>query len=55
MHTLLTKKELKRADILYEAAVNRYLDKTDFDPCEWLSESDALEYDNLIKKSQGEL
>lgn len=54
MTTLLNRKESKRYDILYELAVNRYLDKTDFDATEWLSENDSIEFDNLIRKAQGE-
>lgn len=54
MHTILNRKESKRYDVLYELAVNRYLDKTDFDPTEWLSDNDSLELETLIKKSQGE-
>ncbi len=54
MHTILNRKESKRYDILYELAVNRYLDKTDFDPTQWLSDNDSLELETLIKKAQGE-
>jgi len=54
MHTILNRKESKRYDVLYELAVNRYLDKTDFDPTEWLSDNDSLELETLIKKAQGE-
>ncbi len=54
MYTILNRKESKRYDVLYELAVNRYLDKTDFDPTEWLSDNDSLELETLIKKAQGE-
>lgn len=51
---VLTKKEFDRQNELYEKAVARYLDKTDFDASEWLSDEEADEYVNLVKKEQGE-
>lgn len=50
---VLTKKELKRYNELYEKATNYYLDKTDFDATEWLSDDEANELQQLIDKEQG--
>ena len=51
---LLTKKELERYEELYQKAINYYLDKTDFDACEFLELKESEELANLMKKEQGE-
>ena len=41
----MTKKQaIKIVDVLWERAVLRYLDKTDWDICEWLDEYDKKLY-----------
>ena len=43
----LTEEEKKAIEIsekLYQEAINRYLDKSDFDCCEWLSEKEKKQY-----------
>ncbi len=50
---LLTKKECKRYNELYDKAINRYLDKTDFDVCEWLIKNESEELQRLMDKEQG--
>ena len=51
---MLSNKEEKRYNALYEQARALYCEKTDFDPCEWLNPKEAEEYNNLTKKDQGE-
>ena len=46
----LSKKELKRMNELYEEAVARYLDKTDFNVSDWLDEKESLEFTELITR-----
>ena len=48
----LTKKEIKKLDDLYEKAVNRYLDKTDFNPTDWLNEKEQKEFNILLQKEE---
>lgn len=38
---------------LYNSAVSRYLDKTDWDVAEWLDEEEILEYATLHKNIHG--
>jgi hypothetical protein len=51
--TLLTKKEIKRYDELYQKAIDNYLDKTDFDACFCLPPKEAEELDKLMRKANG--
>jgi hypothetical protein len=53
MYTL-SKKELKRYDELYQKAIAQYLDKTDFDACEYLEPKESNELADLMQKEQGE-
>jgi len=51
MNDSLTPEQQERYNELYQEAVNRYLDKTDWDISEWLSEADYKEfksYQNII-------
>ena len=53
MKKKLTEKDLhlqERYDELYDKAVSRYLDKTDFDITEWLSDNENLEFMRLEYK-----
>ena len=50
----LTSKEIDRYDELYEKAINRYLDKMDFDACEFLEPEESEELADLIRREQGE-
>lgn len=47
---MLTAKEIDRLNELYEKAIRFYLDKTDFNPNEWLMEHEAEEYAKLVRK-----
>lgn len=49
---MITPKELKRLNQLDEIATRKYLDKTDFDPCEWLDEGDQMEWLQLMRKAE---
>jgi succinate dehydrogenase flavin-adding protein (antitoxin of CptAB toxin-antitoxin module) len=44
-----------RYEELYELAVSRYLDKTDWDIYEWLDDDEKEEYESLCKKFNGEV
>ena len=44
---MITKKEIKKLDELYQRAIDRYLDKTDFDLTDWLDEDEKREYQRL--------
>ena len=50
----LTAKEIQRYEELYRKAINQYLDKTDFDPCEFLEPKESDELAELMLKEQGE-
>jgi len=47
---MLTAKEIDRFQQMYEDAVSHYLDKTDFNPSDWMSEKEAIEYEELLEK-----
>ena len=49
---MLTNKEINRMDELEQEAVSWYLDKTDFNPADWMDKADAKEYVSLIKKDE---
>lgn len=49
---MLTRLEKKRIQELEQEAISNYLDRTDFDMYEWISEDDKEEYRKLIKKDQ---
>lgn len=51
---LLTDAEWTRMYSLYEKAVSQYLNKTDFNVSDWLSDKEGDEYSNLVKKQYGE-
>lgn len=57
MNIEVTKKEFKKLythmNNMYETAVNRYLEKTDFDVYEWLLEEESTEY-SAIEKLENE-
>ena len=42
-----TKKQEKRYEELYDKAVRKYLDKTDWDISEWLTKREWQEFKNL--------
>jgi len=44
------KEELEYYNILFERAVSRYLDKTDFDVFEWLFDDEREEFNRIRKK-----
>ncbi len=44
----------ERMEHLYEEAVGRYLNKTDFDPTSWMSDDEATEYMTLNHLIDGE-
>lgn len=47
-YTYMTQEEAeKRYERLYDKAVRRYLDKTDFDISEWLSKEEYSEFKTL--------
>lgn len=43
----LTRKRIDRYDELFEQAINRYLDKTDFDVYDWIYEDEKQEFEEL--------
>lgn len=47
---MLTDKEIERLNNLYDQAVGNYLNKTDFNPADWLEEEESLEISELIAK-----
>lgn len=47
---MLNAKEIDRLNALYEDAVNWYLDDTDFNPSDWLDESEGKEYADLADR-----
>ena len=49
---MLEAKEIDRLNSLYEQAVKRYLDKTDFNPSDWLPVGEDEEYADLVKKDE---
>jgi len=51
---MLNAKEIDRMNALYENAVSWYLDKTDFNPCDWMDEKEAQEYEKLLDKDEEE-
>ena len=44
----LSDAQMIRMTSLYEKAVSLYLDKTDFNVCEWLSDAEQTEYCTLL-------
>lgn len=50
----LTGIEEDRLIKLEDEAINYYLDKTDFNPSDWLDEEEAKEYTELVKKQYDE-
>jgi hypothetical protein len=46
--------EIRRMDEIYEEGVARYLDKTDFDVSNWLTDEEKKEYKLLYLKMNGE-
>ena len=50
---MLTAKEIDRLNELYDEAVNWYLEKTDFNPSDWLSKVEGKEYADLVDKDDG--
>lgn len=50
---MLTDKEMDRLEELYEQAVVFYLDKTDFNPSDYLDEEEAEEYADLAERDDG--
>ena len=51
--SVLTVEQHERMNELYEKAVSRYLDKTDFDVTYWLSDEEANEYCALLDAGCG--
>jgi hypothetical protein len=51
--SLLTVEQSERMNELYEKAIARYLDKTDFDVTQWLSDEEANEYCALLDADCG--
>lgn len=52
---MLTNKDVVRLNELYEKATNLYLDKTDFNPSDWLiDEGEDEEYASLVRKDYDE-
>ena len=51
---MLTDKEVDRLHELYDKAINYYLDKTDFNPSDWLiDKGEDEEYASLVRKDYG--
>lgn len=48
------KEKIKRLDKLDEIALNRYLDRTNFDRVEWLDDKEKEEYVKLYREVNGE-
>jgi hypothetical protein len=49
---MLSAKEIDRLNSLYDQAVNRYLDKSGFNPSDWLGNKESLELTELIVKDE---
>lgn len=47
MNDSLTPDQQERYNELYDLAISRYLDKTDWDISEWLSDADYKEFQSL--------
>ena len=45
---MLNRQQVKRLNELYEQAVSRYLDKTDFNASDWLDDDVRLEFCELV-------
>jgi succinate dehydrogenase flavin-adding protein (antitoxin of CptAB toxin-antitoxin module) len=43
----MTKKQMARLEQLENEAIDRYLDKSNWDLCEWLSDKERVEYCKL--------
>jgi hypothetical protein len=50
----ITLEEAKKHNELYELAITRYLDKTDFSASEWLDGADLETFTKLDNKINGE-